>query len=126
MDKKLIDGVAEQNVPRIKRLMKAGLNIGRKGISNYAESLKYHTTGFFGKALGEGIEETSEELVTDMTKGLYELAGSLGMDTGAKDVGAWDNMLERYGMSFLGGFLGGGIYYGKDVLQNGKFQIDTT
>ena len=126
LDKKLIDGVAEQNVHRIKRFMKAGLNIGRKGISNYAESLKYHTTGFFGKALGEGIEETAEELVTDMTKGLYELAGSLGMDTGAKDVGAWDNMLERYGMSFLGGFLGGGIYYGKDILQNGKFQIDTT
>ena len=78
--------------------MKAGLNIGRKGISNYAESLKYHTTGFFGKALGEGIEEPAEELVTDMTKGLYELAGSLGMNTGAKDVGGWDNMLERYGM----------------------------
>ena len=38
LDNKLIDGVAEQNVPRIKRLMKAGLDIGRKGISNYAES----------------------------------------------------------------------------------------
>lgn len=126
LDEKIINGAAEKNIPKIKRLLKAGMDIGRKGIFNYMDSLKYHTTGMFGKALGEGIEETAEELVTDMTKGLYELAGSLGMDTGAKDVGAWDNILERYGMSFLGGFLGGGIYYGKDVIQNGKFQIDTT
>lgn len=126
LDEKIINGAAEKNIPKLKRLLKAGMDIGKKGVSDYMDSLKYHTTGMFGKALGEGIEETAEELVTDMTKGLYELAGSLGMNTGAKDVGAWDNMLERYGMSFLGGFLGGGIYYGKDVIQNGKFQIDTT
>lgn len=126
LDKQLIDGVAETSTSRIKRLMKAGLDIGKRGVSDYMESLKYHTTGMFGKALGEGIEETTEELVTDISKGLYELAGSLGADTSVKDVGAWDNMLERYGMSFLGGFIGGGVYYGKDVAKNGKFQIDTT
>jgi hypothetical protein len=35
-------------------------------------------------------------------------------------------MAARYGMSFLGGALGGGLFYGVDVYQNGKFNVDTT
>lgn len=110
----------------LKKYIQAGLNIGRKATSEFSENLKYHSLGFFGKALGEGLEEVSEEIVTDASKALYELAGQLGYDTTVKDVGAFDNWAARYGMSFLGGALGGSLFYGVDLYQNGKFNIDQT
>jgi len=70
-----------------------------------------------GKALGEGTEEMAEELVTDLTKNLGELAGKLGYFS-QTDYGAWDNMGERYGMSFLGGSLGGALFGGIDAWNN--------
>jgi len=73
------------------------------------------------KAFGEGLEETTEELVTDLTKTLYEQLGNLGITT-VNNVGAWDNGLARYSMSFLGGALGGGIFYGAGVV-NGQYPI---
>lgn len=111
---------------RLKNIFQSSIEYGRKNTNKFIEDLKYHTTGFAGKAIGEGIEEVSEELVTDLSKQIYELAGDLGFDTATKDVGAWDNWQARYGMSFLGGTLGGGLFYGIDVYQNGKFQIDKT
>ena len=62
----------------------------------------------FANALGEGIEETSEELLYDTTKGIfnayYDLTGeNLKYKT-------FDDMGERYGMSFFGGMLGGGLF----------------
>ena len=111
---------------RLKNIFQSSIEYGRKNTNKFIEDLKYHTTGFTGKAIGEGIEEVSEELVTDLSKQIYELAGDLGFDTATKDVGAWDNWQARYGMSFLGGTLGGGLFYGVDVYQNGKFQVDKT
>lgn len=86
--------------------------------SNFNEDLKYHTLGFFGKAVGEGTEEVAEELVTDTAKSIYELAGYLGANTSTKDIGAWDNAFDRYTMSFLGGAVGGGVFYAKEAFQN--------
>jgi len=40
--------------------------------------MKEQTLGFFGKAFGEGIEEMTEEFVTDIDKSLFELAGQFG------------------------------------------------
>ena len=111
---------------RLKNIFQSSIEYGRKNTNKFIEDLKYHTTGFTGKAIGEGIEEVSEELVTDLSKQIYELAGDLGFDTATKDVGAWDNWQARYGMSFLGGTLGGGLFYGVDLYQNGKFQVDKT
>lgn len=111
---------------RLKNILQSSIEYGKKNTNKFIEDLKYHTTGFTGKAIGEGIEEVSEELVTDLSKQIYELAGDLGFDTAAKDVGAWDNWQARYGMSFLGGTLGGGLFYGVDLYQNGKFQVDKT
>jgi hypothetical protein len=73
--------------------------------------------------IGEGVEEVSEEVVSDAAKSIYELAGKLGMDTSVQDVGAWNNMLERYTMNFLGGAIGGGIFYGKEVWDKGTFKV---
>ena len=116
--------ISEAN--KFRQIFKKGIDYGKKHATQFAEDLKYHSTGFFGKALGEGLEEVSEELVSDVSKGIYELLGALGIDTQAKDVGAFDDMFARYGMSFLGGTIGGGLFYGVDVVQNGKFHVDQT
>lgn len=58
-------------------------------------------------ALGEGVEETSEELLLDFSKSLFNVgAWMAGSDSRLE---AWDNMADRYGMSFVGGLIGGGL-----------------
>ena len=109
---------------KIVRNIHAALDKTKSILSNYADDLKYHTTGFFGKAAGEGLEEVSEELVTDTAKSIYQLAGFLGADTSTSNVGAWDNALERYSMSFLGGALGGGIFYAKEAFNGASYKRD--
>lgn len=92
---------------------KKGVDFGKKAAETFVENLKDHSLGGVGKALGEGLEEVSEELVTDLTKSTYSLLGDLGMyDKSVKDTGAFDNMLERYSMSLIGGAVGGGLFYG--------------
>lgn len=111
---------------KTKRLFKDGIIFGQKSTNKFIDNLKYHSLGFRGKALGEGLEEVSEEIVTDISKGIYELLGAMGVNTTVEDVGAWDDMLPRYGMSFLGGTIGGGLFYGVDVYNNGTFNVDHT
>jgi len=111
-----------------KKIIDRGKKFGEKYVGSYlsqfGSDLKNHTTGFLGKALGEGLEETTEELVTDFTKELYEQLGNLGI-VSQKDVGAWENAGVRYGMSFLGGALGGGLFYGVGVAQ-GQYPLKST
>ena len=109
---------------KIVRNIHAALDKTKSILSNYADDLAYHTTGFLGKAVGEGLEEVSEELVTDTAKSIYQLAGFLGADTSTSNVGAWDNALERYSMSFLGGTLGGGIFYAKEAFNGASYKRD--
>lgn len=60
-----------------------------------------------GGALAEGVEETSEELLYDFSKTLFNAAAYLsGSDT---QLSAFNNVAERYGLSFVGGMLGGTI-----------------
>lgn len=104
----------------------AGINSGKKAVDNYFEKMRNHTLPIAGKALGEGLEEVSEEIVTDMSKWLGEVAGQLGYFS-QEDYGAWDNMQARYAMSLLGGTLGGGIFGVKMAIDNKKmpeFQND--
>lgn len=109
-------------------LIKKGVESSKKITNQFIEDLKDHSLGFLGKAVGEGIEETAEELVTDLTKQLYEIAGQFAPNiinqSGITDVGAWDNMAARYGMSFFGGAIGGGLFYGVDAIKKGKFTRD--
>lgn len=59
-------------------------------------------------AAGEGFEEVSEEVLADFSKTAFNTVNWLrGDDT--RIEGAWENIGDRYGMSLLGGFLGGGI-----------------
>ena len=98
-------------------LIQRGIDSGRKAVQDYRGAIKDRTLGFIGKSLGEGLEEVSEELVADISKGLGELAGKLGYFS-QSDYGAWENAFDRYAMSFLGGAAGGGLFYGVDAVQN--------
>ena len=125
--KAIFDRISASNdTPANKAVQKihTALNKTKSFLGNYADDLKYHTTGFFGKAAGEGLEEVGEELVTDTAKSIYQLAGFLGAGTSTADVGAWDNALERYSMSFLGGALGGGIFYAKEAFNGASYKRD--
>ena len=106
------------------RLIKDAAEKSKKVLDNFSEAIKYHSTNLSQKMIGEGLEEIAEEAVTDTAKSIYEIAGRLGADTSVKDVGAWQNMLERYSMNFLGGALGGGVFYGKEVWDKGTFRVD--
>lgn len=98
-------------------IMKKGTDFGKNIAKKYVENYKAGTLGIVGKAFGEGLEETAEELVTDLVKYAGEVAGEFGLMSQA-DLGAFDNMLLRYGMSFVGGFVGGGIFGAMDVINN--------
>lgn len=119
---------ARQNA--LKAYIKKGMDFSKGLTEKFASDVKNHATGFFGKALGEGLEEVSEELVADFSKQLYEIAGEFSPNfinrSGITDVGAWESAKERYLMSLLGGTLGGGLFYGVDVVQRGSFKRDTS
>lgn len=106
-------------------LIQKGIQSGKKAVQDYRGSIKDRSLGFVGKSLGEGLEEVSEELVSDMSKSLGELAGKLGYFS-QTDYGAWENAFDRYAMSFLGGAAGGAMFYGVDLVQNGNQQSKET
>lgn len=87
------------------------INIGRNVATNvYAEkALAKKSAKVIGAhALGEAFEETSEELLADASKAIFNVTRWLrGKDT----LNFWneDNALDRYTMSALGGLFGGGI-----------------
>ena len=99
---KLVGQAIKQNKAKefISRGFKNALIKNRvgKGLANYAIS----------NALSEGVEETTEELLVDLTKTL----GNVILDLSGSEhrMTAWDNMFDRYTMSFVGGALGGGLF----------------
>ena len=92
-------------------------------LKNYHSDIKDRALGIVGKSIGEGLEEVSEELVTDLNKSLYELAGKFGY-VSQTDIGAWDEVRDRYLMSFFGGAIGGGIFGGVEAIKNPKTESD--
>jgi hypothetical protein len=59
-------------------------------------------------AAGESFEELSEEVLADVSKTAFNMVGWLRGDE-TRISGAWKDMGDRYGMSLLGGFIGGGL-----------------
>ena len=95
------------------KLFQKGVDLGKKTINQFIDGIQTHNLGGVGKAIGEGLEEVSEELVTDFSRATYSLLGDLGLyDKSVENSGAFENMLERYTMSMLGGTIGGGLFYG--------------
>lgn len=94
----------------MKKIFKLGKDVAQANYSIGKSGLKATAAN----ALGEGIEEVSEEVLYDFAKSVTNLGMWLaGSDT--PPLQAWDNMLDRYGMSFVGGMLGGAMF---DALPN--------
>ena len=72
-----------------------------EGVANLGKIL-------WGNAVGEMLEETSEELLADLSKEALTLYRQFKNED---HINMWqnDNWVERYFMSALGGFLGGGM-----------------
>ena len=80
---------------------------------------KKGAAGVFARGLSEGVEETMEEVTTDLIKGIFKGAEALGVDIsdeGKKtDFGfSLKDIASRYAMSFGGGFIGGMIFAGQN------------
>lgn len=99
---------------RVKQLFNIGKNIARAEYSNGSRALKATAAS----AVGEGVEEVSEEFLADFSKACYNTLqwlrdkdsriNSFGYDF---EKGDWNvtEIRDRYGMSLFGGFLGGGL-----------------
>lgn len=108
--RKALDNFKATKPGDIGKFFKIGSESARKTLKDYHTQIKDRSLPLVGKAIGEGLEEVSEELVTDLTKSMGELAAKLGFVQGPTDLGAFDNMGDRYLMSLLGGAIGGGIF----------------
>jgi hypothetical protein len=62
----------------------------------------------FAHAAGESLEELSEEILADVSKSAFNAVNWLRGDE-TRIASAWENVFDRYSMSVLGGFLGGGL-----------------
>lgn len=97
-----------------KKLFNIGKDIARAEYANGTRTL----TATLASAAGEGVEEVSEELLADFSKGCYDAVKWLqGEDTRLNSFGydfskgTWNGseLIDRYGMSLIGGFVGGGL-----------------
>lgn len=113
-------GAALTNIPKegkkeyIKRLFNIGKNIANAEYANGSKTLK----ATLAAGAGEGVEEVSEELLADFSKGCYDVVKWLQGDNTRLnafgydfDKGEWNgkDILDRYGMSLVGGAVGGSL-----------------
>ena len=91
----------------VKELLKIGRNVATNVYAEKAMAKKSAEV-IGAHALGEAFEETSEELLADASKAIFNVTRWL---RGKDALNFWDgdNALDRYTMSALGGLLGGGI-----------------
>lgn len=86
--------------------------------THFSDAIKGTSFGpraYISRSLNEGIEETMEEIMIDSVKwlanGLDELGFEVTDDGRQLDFGrTFGNVMERWGTSFLGGFLGGAVF----------------
>ena len=80
----------------------------RASIENGEGLLKAGMGSLIAGGLAEGIEETSEELLGDFSRALFNGLQQLKGNDNVK-LKPFENAFDRYALSFLGGFAGGGI-----------------
>lgn len=99
-----------------KNYIKKVFNVGKKiATAEYATGVK-SLKATLAAGAGEGFEEVSEEVLADFSKGCFNVVKWLqGDDTRLTTfgydpkTGEWNStdVLDRYGMSLIGGFVGG-------------------
>ena len=87
----------------VKRLFNKGKEIAQLDYTKGGRVLP----SLFSHGFAESVEETSEEFLADFAKSCYNLTQWLQGDESR--LKSFDNILDRYAMSAIGGFVGGGI-----------------
>lgn len=118
----LITNMPKENKMKwAKDLFNEGKNIANAVYANgQRNGFKALGSASIAGGLGEGVEETTEELLADFSKACYNTVNWLrGEDVRLSSFGfSWENgkrnfngqeLFDRYSMSFLGGIVGGGL-----------------
>lgn len=101
------------------------LDYGKKIFDGSYHGNKDTIAALGANALGEGFEETAEELWADISKVMANTVNDMFFN-GTK-YKTFDNIGERYGMSFLGGVMGGGLFNATETFNafKGMQDVDT-
>jgi len=107
-------GLIKRIVEEGKRLARGEFALGKGNEHIAAGSFNLSKAGLgsvFSGALAEGTEEVSEELLGDFSRALFDGLQTLKGSNVQKllNINDFEGFRDRYLMSFLGGFLGGGI-----------------
>lgn len=93
----------------MKRMFNAGKEAAKKDYSLLNKTSKT----ILANGIGEGLEEVSEELLADYSKACFNAYRTLAGEDAILDTWGnnwdWEDAAARYGMSFFGGIIGGGI-----------------
>lgn len=93
----------------MKRMFNAGKEAAKKDYSLLNKTSK----AVLANGIGEGLEEVSEELLADFSKACFNAYKTLAGEDAILDTWGnnwdWEDAAARYGMSFFGGIIGGGI-----------------
>ena len=94
--------------------MKKWFNAGKDIFDTQKSVMKGTVGAMISNALAEGTEEVSEELLKDFSTSCFNLVKAAQGDKDTRMQGFlgtwdWNEALKRYGMSFFGGLVGGGI-----------------
>lgn len=93
----------------MKRMFNAGKEAAKKDYSLLNKTSKT----VLANGIGEGLEEISEELLADFSKACFNAYRTLAGEDAILDTWGnnwdWEDAAARYGMSFFGGIIGGGI-----------------
>lgn len=91
-----------------KKVFKIGADVAK---GDYAKNKLITGEGakvILAHGLGESFEELSEELLADVSKSAFNTINWLRGDE-TRIEGTWENTVDRYAMSALGGLIGGGL-----------------
>lgn len=84
------------------------VNLGKKAADKvYNNTSKNLVSSMTAGSIAEGVEEVSEELLYDAAKSIFNVIGYLRNDE--TKLSAFDDIVNRYGLSFVGGALGGAL-----------------
>lgn len=111
--KQVSKNLASASTTEKKNWVKKLFNLGKEAAQKDYSLLNKTAGAVLANGLGEGIEEVSEELLADFSKACFntyrEMTGQEAiLDTFGHNWD-WEDAAKRYGMSFFGGIIGGGI-----------------
>lgn len=126
--KKLYPDLAK-DTPDPKGIAKAWSTI-KRWVAEAPKGLVYEPAVYASRGVNEGLEEMTEEVAQDVVKLMAKGLETIGFDV-TEGEGELDfnwtpgSALERYGTSFIGGFLGGMVFEGltqKDLRNDPRYQ----